>query len=368
MTDVSPLLEAASNTTVPLYDGYTCFYILFSDNGREFTNKEMNASEAAQQAADIIAGFYNDGLRNYLNFTYVIPTKLADIKNVQRTVCALISNNLSAAFLGRTLTYKNWVSGMAEKYRIVGNRETYNPMELLVYLNVTGQNLGTFKNVDGKNVDWIFWPGNYNSLMKNADKARSNKLLEGIALAVATIVVIDFAIAVVTVAGGISAMVAAGGTVGVVGQVLQTGKNIATGTVNTLAADVTKNLLDPQTYVNLTTQIIKDNVTNVLNLGKNDILKAINDFSSKSGIDLNAVSTLVTSMATQFNKDMITVITNQTRDLMTALINHQSATDIALNDPSSPQYKNWMSLNTAQGQAFADGIKNLLYAVPEEKA
>jgi len=185
---------------------------------------------------------------------------------------------------------------------------------------------------------------------------------EKLALAVAK--VMPWLVAGIVAITGVPVALAAVGLEGAaeaVKEVLTEVKDGATQGLKDIGSDLKEDFFSWDVFKEISVQIVKDNVQDALNGVRSDVDQYIKALTQQSGINLSAVNEAWRG----FSSDTVRSITNIMGDItgkaLQTLIEHTTETEKAVAAGEGQVWDNMLALNQATGQAFADGLFNMLF-------
>ena len=351
---------ATPPAAIPFYD---CFYALFTNDKAEFTNAHILPSQASRIASAAFINKVKDGVITYNGKSWKLDLSTFKPDKVYGALNSLIAANPLSQILGRTSTYAYFLNWAAENFgHYAGDGKLYNPLDVLQGLNKAYDTLPPLKGTGGVTELWQVYDQVYDYFKAAHDTKVQYAWLYTLGEITGAIVAVFLGVELfAAVAPGAAA--ATGKVLASVGTSLYDAATSAImDTLGSLKKDLLDKLTDPQTYADVFTQIVKDNVSNKLQGIRQDINSFIQEASQKSGVDLEAVNTLVGGITGKLVKDVTDSITKATSDMLQTIIQENTTVTTSLSD--ALKYEQEQNINNSQaiGDGFYNALAKLFYS------
>jgi len=341
--------------------GYNVIDAIVTENGNQFVSKPLLPSEASRIIEYELVQHLLTQSTTWGLTKYPLIFDITAMADVLATCNYIISVAPLTQFLGRKWSYVGYSNFIAEYLGLTGKDLYYYPQDIFDGLREIGKQLPLYVDTDKAKVGYLFFDTTYDHMLYLENNKVALQWLTIGAVLITAIVIVFAPFAALGIGTSEAAVIIGSTVTSISKEVYNTVKDVAVDVVSAVKTDVVDKLTDVDTYIDVGTQLVTDNIKNLLNDTRNDINKEIRAFADKSGLDLSAVTELVTGVTSKFTRDTVALLETGTKDILTEILKHDNAVNTALTDPLSNERQAMVDLNTAIGKGMAAELFNLIF-------
>jgi len=125
--------------------------------------------------------------------------------------------------------------------------------------------------------------------------------------------------------------------------------------------DLFDDIFNVDVFKELLVEVVKTNISNQLNGVRSDVDSYIKQLTQSSGVDLSDVNEAWRGFTGLMVRDITNTLGNVTSSALNTILKHTTETEKAVAAGEGQVWNNMLALNQATGQAFADGLFNMLF-------